>query len=144
MTAVAPTVAWTWVAFVSMKNGGPGKIEAGDAVPPLSLAVGERLMAAVQATGSASGDPLPIGTLDVTVSPTTGVTVNDWGFDGSNPPTIEVGNGTAARNLDGEGYGVFAIDFADAGSYTVSVQFTSSDANYTSETGVQTLEVTVS
>jgi hypothetical protein len=144
LTAVAPTVAWTWVAFVSMTNGGPGRIAPGDTVPPLSLQVGERLMAAVQATGSASGDPLPIGTLDVTVSPTTGVTVRDWGFDGSNPPEIEVGNGTAACNLDDEGYGCFGLDFADAGTFTVSVQFSSDDANYTSEAGVQTLTVSVS
>jgi hypothetical protein len=101
-------------------------------------------MASVQATGSASGDPLPTGTLDVTVSPSTGVTVEDWGFDRSNPPVIAVGNGTAACNLDGEGYGCFGITFADTGSFTVGVEFTSTDANYTSQAGVQALAVTVS
>ncbi len=70
-------------------------------------------------------DEYPYGTLGVTVSPSTGVTVADQNMDGGDvAPDPTPGNGTAMSNSGGQAMGWFTVTFASAGSYTVTVAYT--------------------
>lgn len=75
-------------------------------------------------------DPAPTGTFAISVSPSTGVTIEDQNFDGSSASPPVGTNGQLVCNWDGEAEGTFTIEFPSAGTYTVSAAFTSGDTNY--------------
>ncbi|WP_249020562.1 hypothetical protein [Conexibacter sp. S30A1] len=69
-------------------------------------------------------DSYPVGTLAVTVSPSTGVTVADWNMDGSyTQPDPTGGDGTSMSNSGGQAMGLFQVTFPAAGAYTVEVTY---------------------
>lgn len=70
-------------------------------------------------------DSYPIGTLAVTVSPSTGVTVADWNMDGSyTQPDPTGGDGTSMSNSGGQALGLFTVQFPAPGAYQVTVAYT--------------------
>lgn len=87
-------------------------------------------------------DAYPYGTLAVEVTPSTGVTIVDWNYDGTGN-SDNVGNGTAMCNSGDQATGDFGITFADAGTYTLSVSYTSTDENYSDATVEPVLTVDV-
>ena len=85
-------------------------------------------------------DEYPYGYLGVTVTPSTGVTVVDWSFDGTGHDG-NVGNGTSMCNSGGQAMGYFGVTFADAGTFTLEVAFTSYDPDYSNTSSSTTVVV---
>jgi hypothetical protein len=85
-------------------------------------------------------DEYPDGWLTATVTPSTGVTIADYSFDGTGNDN-HVGDGSNMSNSGGQAMGLLAVTFADAGSYVLSVAYTSVDDNYAD--GSSSLAVTV-
>lgn len=85
-------------------------------------------------------DEYPYGKLAVTAVPSAGVTIVDWAFDGTGNDH-NVGNGTAMCNSGGQAMGTFGATFADAGTYTLAVAYTSYDAAYSNGGGSLTVTV---
>lgn len=73
----------------------------------------------------------PLGALAFDVSPFSGVTVTDGQADGTGSAN-NVGTGTAVSNLGNQAEGAVTIGLLAAGSYTVSVTYTSRDPAYAS------------
>lgn len=86
-------------------------------------------------------DEYPYGKLGVTVTPTTGVTVTDWNLDGGNGPGPITGNGSAMSNSGGQAMGYFGVTFADAGTFTLGVAFTTNDSDYADTSSSTTVVV---
>ena len=76
-------------------------------------------------------DQFPYGTLAATVTPSTGVTIEDWNMDGSSTnPGPTTGNGSSMSNSGGQAMADFGVTFAAAGVFTLEVAYTSSDPDY--------------
>lgn len=73
----------------------------------------------------------PLGALAFDVSPFSGVTVVDGQADGTGSAN-NIGQGTAVSNLGNQAEGAVTIGLLAAGSYTVSVAYTSRDPAYLS------------
>jgi hypothetical protein len=135
----APTVQWANIAatgYLYDINVRP--------VPATSVTVDRPgiLSLWVQVTGEIAGDPYPDGTLALTVTPDTGVTITDNNFDGTGNAN-NIGDGTAAENASSQGQAGFQVSFADAGTVSVSVVFTSADPNYSDASLATPLTVVV-
>lgn len=115
-----------------------------DTPPPVTLVHGtQKLQVVVSVTGSVSGDPGPKGTLVASVTPGTGITLADYNFDASNPPNeLTNTSATAITNYSGQAEGMFYVAFASAGTFSVSVAYTSTDGNYSSATVPTPISVT--
>ena len=87
-------------------------------------------------------DEYPYGTLAATVTPSTGTTIVDWNMDGGNLPGPTTGNGSAMSNSGGQAMGYFGVTFADAGTFTLEVAYTSSDPDYGNTSSSTTVVVT--
>ena len=85
----------------------------------------------------------PLGTLQVVVTPDTGVTITDWNADGTGQVISEVSNGSAMANLSRQAEGYFGVVFASAGIFTVTVEYTAADGNFPSNQFAPTITVTV-
>ena len=88
-------------------------------------------------------EDFPLGTLAVTVTPETGVTITDWNADGTGQVISYVGNGTAMANLSSQAEAMFGVVFASAGIFTVTVEYTAADGNFPSNQFAPTITVTV-
>jgi hypothetical protein len=99
------------------------------------------------ATGSGTftaSDPWPLGTLGVSVSPATGVGIVDYNFDGTTNAG-NVGNGLAISNWSGMAIGGADLTFGvGAGTFEVSITFTSGDSNYATTTLTNAIAIVVS
>jgi hypothetical protein len=78
-------------------------------------------------------DYMPAGEFAAVVSPGTGVTIEDQNADGTGNVS-HIGDGLAICNLIGDAFGDFEVSFANAGDYTVTCKYTSSDPNYATVT----------
>lgn len=85
--------------------------------------------------------PYPLGALAFDLSPFSGVTLADYDPDGTGGNNT--GNGTAVSNLAGQAEGGVTIGLLAAGTYSVSVSYTSRDPQYSSATIGAALSVTV-
>lgn len=82
-------------------------------------------VALTTATPLSAIDSYPIGTLGVTVAPSSGVTVTDINMDGDDmAPDATVGDGSAMSNSGGQAMGLFTVQFPSAGTYQVTVAYT--------------------
>jgi hypothetical protein len=90
-------------------------------------------------------DPAPSGTLDFSVSPSTGVTITDQNADASfgTGNVNHIGDGTAVCNLLGQGEGGCWISFASAGTFVISASYTSTDVDYLDATISNPLTIVV-
>jgi hypothetical protein len=79
--------------------------------------------------------------LAVTTTPTTGVTIVDWNLDGGNIPNPIKGNGSSMSNSGGQAMGYFGVTFASAGTFALSVAYTSTDADYANTSSTTTVVV---
>ena len=86
-------------------------------------------------------DEYPYGALAVTTTPSTGVTIVDWNLDGGNVPGPIKGNGSAMSNSGGQAMGYFGVTFADAGTFTLEVAYTSTDPDYANTSSSTTVVV---
>jgi hypothetical protein len=96
------------------------------------------------ATGSGTfvaSDPWPIGYLGVSVSPPIGISDNN--FDGGTDAD-HIGTGTAISNWSGMAIGGADLTFGAAGSYEVSITYTSNDPNYATTTLTNAITIDVS
>ena len=87
-------------------------------------------------------DPFPYGHLTITVSPSSGVTVQDVNADGTTDASNQ-GDGAAIANFAGQGVGNVALTFAQTGTFDVTVEFVSSDANYVDTTASNLVTIIV-
>ena len=138
--ATTPTVAWQVIVAstysFNLNNGGS---------PAASIALvrPDKLRLWVQVTGTVPGDPAPGGTLAVTSTPSTGVTISDNNFDGGSDSNHE-GSGTVAENNSSQAEAGFVLSFANAGTFIVSAAYTEvGDSNYSNATIADPLTITV-
>src|SRR5579875_1363261 len=87
-------------------------------------------------------DEYPYGTLTAAVTPSTGVTIEDWNFDGANLPDPLPGNGSAMSNSGGQADAGFAVTFSEAGEYTIEVSYESADPAYSNTSSSCAVTVT--
>ena len=110
------------------------------------IIAGKALSSGTPATFTAT-DTAPAGHLTATVTPASGVALHDANFDNDfgiprfNADTDSLG--MVMGNWSGQGEAMFYVAFANAGSYSVSVAFTSEDSNYGNATVPTPLAVTV-
>lgn len=92
---------------------------------------------AAYATSSAlsmvANDPYPIGSLALSVSPTSGISMIDNNYDGTGDPG-HTGNGQTISNMGGYAIGGVWVTFDGTGTFDLSATFTSADPNYTDAT----------
>jgi hypothetical protein len=139
--AIAAAIAWQQIHTPGFAYN--GEVTSLAPATSIAVAVGNNLSIWVQVSGTVPGDGAPDGTLDVTVTPTTGVTLTDQNADGTGNVS-NIGTGTAAVNLSSQAEAGFRINFATAGTFTVSVAFNEADANYTNGSVPDPLTVIVS
>lgn len=84
----------------------------------------------------------PLGALAYDVQPYSGITITDGQADGTGSAN-NVGLGTAVSNLGNQAEGTVTIALLAAGSYTISVSYTSRDPAYSSATVPSALSFTV-
>lgn len=150
MTAVTPTIQWQGIG--SFVWGGPWNateasqwthLERAAMPSPAHLpAVGWSMQIGVGVLGQLESDPYPAGHLVFTIAPTTGVTMQDWNYDSQQTNTY-TGNGQAICNFSGQAEGAVWLTFADAGTFTLSAEYISTDANYSSVKLATPLEIVV-
>ena len=126
----APDISWNHEERAPMPN------------PAQLPATGWLLKAAVNVTGSVSGDPYPKGHLVFAVSPTTGVTMADMNGDEQGIGNY-IGNGKYVCNWTDQAEGEVYCVFASAGTFTLSCEYVSGDSNYSSVKLATTLEIVV-
>ena len=88
-------------------------------------------------------DVAPNGYLTASVTPTTGVTMADYNFDGGRINPMTNTGALQMWNYSSQAEALCYIGFANPGSYSVSVGFTSLDSNYGNATVPTPLAVTV-
>jgi hypothetical protein len=128
-TTIAPPPPPAPVAVVSWSGWSDGSAYDqhgnGAAPDPLAASVGQNVNLFATTTGNLASDPTPTGTLDFEVSGAATV-LGTSDFSG----TCQAGD-----NYTGQAVDECAFIFPVAGSYTVSVSYVSTDANYASVSG---------
>jgi hypothetical protein len=119
-TNTVVSVTSTTVTFTNTP-GGPDQ-----GVPVPALASGTTIPFTVL-------DQWPLGSCQVTVTPSTGVTVTDTNADGTGN-VGHTGSGTFIVNLSNQAEGNFAVMFATAGTFSISAAYVPADANYLTAT----------
>ena len=85
-------------------------------------------------------DEYPYGTLAATVTPTTGVTITGYNLDGGSD-SQHTDDGSAMSNSGGQAMATFSVEFADAGTFTLQVAYTSYDTDYADTSSSTTVVV---
>ena len=114
---------------LTFTNNGPGGVPQG--------------AYATEYTAFATADIWPVGYLSVSVSPSVGVTVTDYNFDGSSDSNFK-GDGQGIMNYSGQAGGNVHLTFGARGTFEVSVTYNSNDPNYSTTTFPNIISVTVS
>jgi hypothetical protein len=145
--AVPPNGLPNGLAIVGVNEPTSGSIQLGGGASPWLSGSGEAPWIYEQPTSQtleaalSAVDEYPYGSLAATVTPNTGVTLVDYGFDGTGNDN-NVGDGSSMCNSCGQAMGDLAVTFADAGAYTLAIVYTSTDADYANCSGSVSVTVT--
>jgi hypothetical protein len=99
---------------------------SGAPLDPITISQGQEVTLYAYASGSLSTDQYPLGSVSYTVGPMTGVTMTD------NQSASSSTNCSGSYNYSNQAVGGCVIVFQNAGTYTINLQYVSSDPNYAS------------